>query len=81
MVSNGSHIKAIVDRSCRAKVYKLAQKLHCIGIVHKDLEPQNIMQSVEGRLCLINFSHSTKYTCLENMVTICDSSTTGQRYV
>jgi serine/threonine protein kinase len=54
--------------SSRAQVYKLAQDLHSIGIVHGDLEPQNVMRILGGGFYLIDFSQSRKHICKEKMV-------------
>ncbi|KAH9974504.1 hypothetical protein BJV74DRAFT_184495 [Russula compacta] len=51
-----------------AQVYKLAQNLHSIGIVHGDLEPRNVMRILGGGFYLIDFSQSRKHICKENMV-------------
>jgi serine/threonine protein kinase len=54
--------------SCRTQVYKLAQDLHSIGIVHGDLEPRNVMRILGGGFYVIDFSQSRKHICKENMV-------------
>ena len=54
--------------SCRSDVYKLVQDLHSIGIVHKDLEPRNIVRTHGGGFLLIDFSESRKHVCKESKV-------------
>lgn len=50
---------------CRRQVYWLALDLHRVGIIHGDLEPQNVAR-VAGRFCLIDFSNSGRWhTCTE----------------
>ncbi|KAF8461811.1 kinase-like domain-containing protein [Russula ochroleuca] len=52
----------------QAQVYKLVQDLHSIGILHGDLEPQNVMRAIGGGFHLIDFSQSTRHNCKENVV-------------
>ena len=54
--------------SCRTEVYKLVEDLHSVGIVHKDLEPRNILRVEGGGFRLVDFSESRKHTCKEKMV-------------
>jgi tRNA A-37 threonylcarbamoyl transferase component Bud32 len=54
--------------SCRAQVYKLVQDLHNIGMVHKDLEPRNVVRARGGGFRLIDFSESRMHNCKESKV-------------
>jgi tRNA A-37 threonylcarbamoyl transferase component Bud32 len=60
--------------SCRSDVYKLVQDLHSIGIVHGDLEPQNIVRTHGGGFLLIDFSESRKHVCKERKVQYMDTA-------
>lgn len=51
-----------LNDSERSQVFKLARDLHCIGIIHGDLEPRNIARTREGGFCLIDFSESRRHT-------------------
>lgn len=53
---------------CRTQIYKLVQDLHNIGIVHKDLEPRNILRVRGGGFRLIDFSESRKHVCKDRTV-------------
>ena len=39
--------------------------LHSVGIVHGDLEPRNIARVLGYEFRLIDFSLSTRHTCVE----------------
>ena len=64
--SNCSHIGDTT--SSRSQVYKLVQDLHTIGIMHEDLEPQNIARVQGGGFRLIDFSQSRRHICKERKV-------------
>ena len=49
----------------RTQVYRLILDLHSMGIVHGDLEPQNIARVRGHEFRLIDFSASTRHTCIE----------------
>lgn len=53
---------------CRTQVYKLVQDLHNVGIVHKDIEPRNVVRVHGGGFRLIDFSESRKHICKESKV-------------
>ncbi|KAI0291556.1 hypothetical protein BC826DRAFT_1022434 [Russula brevipes] len=59
-----------LSASGRSGVYKLVQDLHSIGIVHKDLEPRNIVRTHGGGFLLIDFSESRKHVCKESKVSV-----------
>ncbi|KAH9027919.1 hypothetical protein EDB84DRAFT_286205 [Lactarius hengduanensis] len=54
-----------LDFSEQTRVYKLVGDLHRVGIVHGDLEPQNIARVPGGGFRLIDFSGSRRHTCVE----------------
>ena len=54
--------------SCRTQIYKLVQDLHHIGIVHKDLEPRNVLRARGGGFRLIDFLESRKHVCKDRTV-------------
>ena len=47
----------------RTQVYNLVIGLHRIGIMHRDLEPQNVARVHEGGLRLIDFLESGNHFC------------------
>lgn len=49
------------------QVYGMVRDLHRVGIIHGDLEPQNVARVPGGSLRLIDFSSSTRHTCVENL--------------
>ncbi|KAI0294177.1 hypothetical protein BC826DRAFT_1012766 [Russula brevipes] len=57
-----------LSASGRSDVYKLVQDLHSIGLVHKDLEPRNIVRTHGGGYLLIDFSESRTHICKESKV-------------
>ncbi|KAI0302510.1 hypothetical protein BC826DRAFT_1089655 [Russula brevipes] len=62
-----------LSASGRSDIYKLVQDLHSIGIVHKDLEPRNIVRTHGGGFLLIDFSESRKHVCKESKVRYMDT--------
>ena len=69
-MSNSHCISVIVAHifSCRTQLYGLVWDLHKVGIVHGDLEPQNVARVSGGGLRLLDFSHSARHTCEEILV-------------
>ena len=49
-------------------MYNLVVDLHRIGIVHGDMEPQNIERVHGGGFRLIDLTESGKHRCKENKV-------------
>ncbi|KAH9043887.1 hypothetical protein EDB85DRAFT_1855365 [Lactarius pseudohatsudake] len=50
------------------QLYGMVRDLHRVGIIHGDLEPQNVARLPGGSLRLIDFSSSTRHTCVEHLV-------------
>ncbi|KAL5498957.1 hypothetical protein ACEPAH_1475 [Sanghuangporus vaninii] len=47
----------------RLRIFELLSALHKIGIIHKDIEPRNIVRSSDGSLKLIDFSQAGFHNC------------------
>ncbi|OCB90009.1 kinase-like protein [Sanghuangporus baumii] len=47
----------------RLRIFELLSALHKIGIIHKDIEPRNIVRSSDGSLKLIDFSQAGFHDC------------------
>ena len=45
----------------RLEIFNLVYDLHSLGIVHGDLEPRNVVRTDEGKLLLIDFTHSSRH--------------------
>ncbi|KAH8112420.1 hypothetical protein DFH11DRAFT_1607533 [Phellopilus nigrolimitatus] len=49
----------------KIRVFKMAQKLHALGIEHTDLEPRNVVETATGGLSIVDFSGSRVHDCKE----------------
>ncbi|KAL5481084.1 hypothetical protein ACEPAI_10025 [Sanghuangporus weigelae] len=47
----------------RLRIFELLSALHKIGIVHRDIEPRNIVRSCDGSLKIIDFSQAVFHDC------------------
>ena len=41
----------------------MAIRLHRAGILHGDIEPQNVVRGSDGKLLFVDFSESSRHAC------------------